>query len=623
MAMKPTLPFLKTGAVLFSLVFLSSIPLYAQPDILVGVELERITAFETNPNISALKMSADGSTIVYATSGPEVKVYTLGTDGNGLQLVYDFQRTGTGPRIDISANGEKVIWTDGVGEIFIANKDGSGLDELATLIPNPDTNFADLEPVIPRPPRITADGSQVLFINMDRDPRASGVWKVNADNSSLTQVFNYLEVASDVFGTDGSEYNFNSAFTDGFDISADGSRMIFGTRIFKLLVGDLTRGDAVFAIGDEFYDIGEFAIGNQPFAIDYEGEHCIMYRLENIPGTKFEEINVYWVPLGTGDPVKVIGGLDIFGTSAFTQMSAVGGRAITWGANGRLPISMTYRTSAYAFDLVSVDPVTIPELGFRLSESSLPSINGNGDRFCFLANSIPPQIWMGSINATGEATQPQINGVRFEPNFVAADFSAPATLSAYAEDIDHPIQRVTFESFQDGFLAFRALRSDPPYNGILVDDGTTGDEEANDKRYTNNTVNKDLVESPTGEYTIRIAAINNTLREITFVDATPFFIRDTTVTSVRKRELPGWVLHPNYPNPFRNETVIRYELPYQARVTLRMLDGSGREVACLFNGIQAAGPQQVVFDATNLPPGTYYYALAVGDDQKVVEMVKQ
>ena len=620
--MKTTTPFFRTLIVLAILATGSYCPIEAQPDILDGVELKQISHFETNPSISAMKMSLDGSTIVYATAGPFVKVFTVGTDGTGLTEVYDFQTTGTGPMIDISGDGEKVIWTDGVGEIFIANRDGSGLDELATLIPNPDTNYADLEPIIPLPPRITADGSQVFFINMDRDPRASGVWKVNSDNSSLAQEFNYLKLASDVFGRDGSEYSFNVAFTDGFDISADGSRMIFGTRIFKLEEGDLDRGHAIFAIGSEFYDLGEFALGNQPFATDADGENCIMYRRELNPDLQYDEINVYYVPLGTGDPVKVIGGLDIFGTSAFTQMSADGARAITMAANGRMPITFTHRPSAYSFDLVSVDHLSIPSLGFRLSESSLPSINGNGDRFCFLANSVPPQIWMGSINDDGAASLPKINGVLFEPNYVLKDASSPATISAHVSDSEHPISRVTFESFQDGFLHFRALRSEHPNSGILVDDGTTGDESAGDFRYTNNTVNIDLPETPVGEYTVRIAAINSTLEEITFVDAHSMAILEES-TSIPELRSSGINLHPTYPNPFTDLTRIGYELPVAAQVNICVYDVLGSRVATLLEEFQQPGKHQVTFDSEGIPSGIYYCILRAGDSKLISKLVKQ
>jgi hypothetical protein len=593
--------------VLSFLLFLPMMMLSAQPDVVDAVGYKQISQFETNPFITTMKMSADGSTIVYATGGPMVKVFTMGTDGTGLTEIYDFQRTGTGPMLDISASGDKVIWCDGEGEIFIANSDGSAILELATLIPNPDTNFADLEPIIPLPPRITEDGGTVYFINRDRDPRASGVWKVNSDNSSLTQVFDYLKVSSDVFGRDGSEYDYNTSFTDGFDISRDGSWIIFGTRFFKIEEGVPDRGDAIVAYGTEFYDVGDFATGVQPFALDPDGAFCLMYRREYNPTLEYDEINVYFVPIGTGDPVKVIGGLDIFGTSAFSQTAFDGSRAITMAGNGRMPITFVDRVSASRLDLTSIDGISISIGGFRMSESWLPSINGNGDRFCFLAPSIPPQIWIAGLASDGVSLQPKISGIQFTPDYVAMDGSTTATIEALVSDTDHPIQTVTFESFQGGKPYFRALRSYAPQNGFLVDDGTFGDMYADDGLYTNNTVTIDLPETPVGEYTVRIAAVNSTLREISMVDAESLSIVDNT--SVRHPEQPGFSLLPNYPNPFSDYTTITYQIPIHTDVQLDVYNILGGKVTTLVNGFHPAGRHTCVFDPGDLPVGIYYYTL--------------
>lgn len=599
-------------AILLSLLILNCVMLSAQPEVVDGIEYKQITHFETDQGITAMKMSADGSKIIFATSGSWIKVFTLNTNGSGLTEIYDFQSVGFGPNVDISGNGDKVIWCDGDGEIFIANSDGTARDELATLIPNPDTNFADLEPKIPLPPRITADGGQVLFINMDRDPRASGVWKVNADNSSLTQVFNYLKLSSDVFGRDGSEYNYNTAFANGFDISGDGSRMIFGTTIFKLEEGDLSRGNAIFAYGTEFYDVGEYAVGNQPFATNVDGDICIMYRLEYNPEIEYDEINVYFVPIGTGDPVKVISGLDVFGSSAFTQMALKGSRAITVAGNGRLPITLVNKIGGSRLDLVSVDGISTTQRGFRLSESWLPSMNADGDRFCFLSTSIPPQIWMGSIISDGLASEPKISGIKFEPSWVLKDATRPTTIETLVSDINHPIQAVSFESFQNGHPYGRALGSEWPFDGFLVDDGTFGDKYAGDGHYTNNTVNIDLPETPVGEYTIRIAAMNSTLEEITMVDAESLSILEES-TFVQASKTPGFALHPNFPNPFSRYTTIHYEIPYSTEVEIFVFNMLGKRIATLVEGFQPAGQQSCEFNPGNLPDGIYYYTIRSDD----------
>jgi hypothetical protein len=143
---------------IFMSLFLSPISSNAQVEVIDGIQYKQISTFETDLSIIAMKISGDGTKIIFATGGPAAKVYTIDSDGTDLIDVYDFQRIGTGPMVDINVNGDKIIWCDGEGEIYIANLDGSNRLELVTLLPNPDTNFADLEPIIPLPPHITADG---------------------------------------------------------------------------------------------------------------------------------------------------------------------------------------------------------------------------------------------------------------------------------------------------------------------------------------------------------------------------------------------------------------------------------------------------------------------------------
>lgn len=84
----------------------------AQTEAIDAVEYRQISNFETDYSISSMKMSADGTRIVFATSGQAVKVFTINIDGSGLVQVYDYESTGFGPMVDISADGEKVIWCD-------------------------------------------------------------------------------------------------------------------------------------------------------------------------------------------------------------------------------------------------------------------------------------------------------------------------------------------------------------------------------------------------------------------------------------------------------------------------------------------------------------------------------
>ena len=65
------------------------------------------------------------------------------------------------------------------------------------------------------------------------------------------------------------------------------------------------------------------------------------------------------------------------------------------------------------------------------------------------------------------------------------------------------------------------------------------------------------------------------------------------------------------PNPFKSSTVIRFDLPFDAQVSLKIYDVSGREVSTLVNGKRAAGSHQALFDAGRLISQQYFYTLKV------------
>ncbi len=79
-------------------------------------------------------------------------------------------------------------------------------------------------------------------------------------------------------------------------------------------------------------------------------------------------------------------------------------------------------------------------------------------------------------------------------------------------------------------------------------------------------------------------------------------------------------LHQNYPNPFNPTTVLSYTLPEDTHIKLSVYNILGSEVAVLADGVEAAGDHQVVFDATNLASGMYYYRLEAGQSVQVQKM---
>ncbi|MBU1099587.1 MAG: choice-of-anchor D domain-containing protein [Bacteroidetes bacterium] len=89
-----------------------------------------------------------------------------------------------------------------------------------------------------------------------------------------------------------------------------------------------------------------------------------------------------------------------------------------------------------------------------------------------------------------------------------------------------------------------------------------------------------------------------------------------TLTLVGLERMEGipteYNLFHNYPNPFNPSTVIRYGLPEQANVTLRIYDILGRQIATLIQESQPAGFYEYQWNASEYTSGIYFYLLNAG-----------
>ena len=77
-------------------------------------------------------------------------------------------------------------------------------------------------------------------------------------------------------------------------------------------------------------------------------------------------------------------------------------------------------------------------------------------------------------------------------------------------------------------------------------------------------------------------------------------------------------LSQNYPNPFNPTTKIDFDLPQDSKVSIKVYDISGKEVSTLVNDVRTAGYYTVLFDASNLSSGVYFYRIMTGDGKFVM-----
>ncbi|HEY5534798.1 MAG TPA: endonuclease [Ignavibacteria bacterium] len=81
-------------------------------------------------------------------------------------------------------------------------------------------------------------------------------------------------------------------------------------------------------------------------------------------------------------------------------------------------------------------------------------------------------------------------------------------------------------------------------------------------------------------------------------------------------------LDQNFPNPFNPVTKINFSLPENSRVTLKIYDVKGKEIAVLINNeMKSANYYTVEFNGSNLASGVYFYSLQAGNLSVIKKMI--
>lgn len=82
------------------------------------------------------------------------------------------------------------------------------------------------------------------------------------------------------------------------------------------------------------------------------------------------------------------------------------------------------------------------------------------------------------------------------------------------------------------------------------------------------------------------------------------------------------ILRQNYPNPFNPTTSIKFDLPDASRVSLKVYDMKGDNVATLVdNENLSKGVNQINFNGGSLPSGMYVYRLKAGEYSENRKMI--
>jgi hypothetical protein len=105
------------------------------------------------------------------------------------------------------------------------------------------------------------------------------------------------------------------------------------------------------------------------------------------------------------------------------------------------------------------------------------------------------------------------------------------------------------------------------------------------------------------------------------IDKDGRFEYSNTVEAAMTLTPADYTLAQNYPNPFNPTTNIHFALKATQHATLKVYNSIGQEIATLFDGVaEGTTMQTVVFDASGLASGIYFYSLHSDERTDVKKM---
>ncbi len=122
------------------------------------------------------------------------------------------------------------------------------------------------------------------------------------------------------------------------------------------------------------------------------------------------------------------------------------------------------------------------------------------------------------------------------------------------------------------------------------------------------------------KYFWRVKA-SNSLGQSPWSTVFRFRVRPTGIINL-SGEIPSeYKLYNNYPNPFNPQTKIKFQIPKDGIVRLRIYDVSGKEIGEIVNNSLKAGLYEVNWNAGYLPSGVYFYLLEINGFKDVKKAV--
>jgi len=108
-------------------------------------------------------------------------------------------------------------------------------------------------------------------------------------------------------------------------------------------------------------------------------------------------------------------------------------------------------------------------------------------------------------------------------------------------------------------------------------------------------------------------AINSFLIDYLKAEGNLLFLNSIMDKDTYDLEPSEFYLSQNYPNPFSDNTAIKYCVAYKTKVRLEVFNPEGKMIKVLIDELKEAGTYEVEFNAYGLPDGVYIYQFQAGN----------
>ncbi len=449
---------------------------------LVYHEITSFTKGTLPYNVGPHVLSANGNRISYTSTASDgsIHVWVIDPSGSGMKEIDSYlPKCNCDGWPDISADGSRVASSDGM-QIRVVNADGTG----RTTVASDREAFAF---------RLAPAGDKVFFLNRRGEPSSSdatterGLYVVNTNGTGMRQIVGPKAVMA-LLGLSQSQASYFGAAGRALDVSADGTRVVFGVntggedRVFavnsdgsglRLLLGpyDYVRHVAISGNGNKVgYDVIAPPCCSSPNEIgvinwDGTGKRVLAANTAGSPGDNILDRHLL--------------------TSDGSQLLA-GGTGKLYKTDGSGVVQLAVRASS--------------DEGLVWDEMKWATMNNQATRFSYAArdNSLILQLATLDLGSASSGAAPVLTEPGLTQDWVTINWGARTTISARVTS-PSPLKKVTANVFLKG------LPDSNVYSVPMFDDGRYGDVRPGDGTYTSDQLGANYY-AETGARTVRIKA---------------------------------------------------------------------------------------------------------------------